>query len=195
MCSSPVKPIGLMWMRTLIFSTAMLLLIAWMAGLASAQALSDPLDARNPPRAWIGVSGGVGSGAGSAANGSVGAHLNIGWPASTTIGQVAVHTNWSTQSRTKQEDLPYAVTAGIGGGRVWARRDIAVAGTAGPGVSWEHTTAGAIRRTAGLLAGGQFFVSPAPGFGFGIDVFAFIHPNQNQIGVRLALQVGSAWAP
>ncbi|MES3630884.1 MAG: hypothetical protein PPP56_12045 [Longimonas sp.] len=173
----------------------MLLLGGGLSELANAQGGSDPLDARNPPRAWIGLGSGVGSGAGSAANGSVGAHLNIGWPASTTIGQVAVHTNWSTQSRTKQEDLPYAITAGIGGGRVWARRDIAVAATAGPGVSWEHTTTGAIRRTAGLLAGGQFFVSPTPGFGFGVDVFAFIHPNKNQIGVRLAFQVGSAWAP
>lgn len=162
---------------------------------SAAQYAPGPLDSDNPPRTWIAAGVGLGSGAGSGTNGSAGVSLTLGQRAHTWVGQAAVHGNWSNESRTEEDAHPYAVASGLSLGRVWARPDIAVAGFVGPALGWERTRADVRHRSFGALLGTQFFVTPAYGFGLGLEAFTFLHPDYPQVGVRLTVQIGNAWIP
>jgi len=162
---------------------------------APAQEAPGPLDASNPPRAWMTTSVGLGGGAGNGTNGSVGGSTNIGPRTRSLLGQIAVNSNWSTESRPADTDRPYTVNAGLNAGWGWARHDMAVAGFAGPALGWERRRSGTLHRRGGVMLGAQFFVTPAQGFGLGVDAFTFLHPDHPEVGIRLAIQIGNAWTP
>lgn len=178
-------------------TVGILALFVMLAGYAesAAQYAPGPLDTSNPPRAWITAGVGLGAGAGSGSNGSAGASLTVGGRETAWVGQAAAHGNWSTEARTAEETRPYTAATGLNVGRVWARLDIAVAGFVGPALGWERTRADVTHRSFGALLGSQFFVTPAYGFGLGLEAFAFVHPDYPQVGVRLTVQIGNAWIP
>ena len=162
---------------------------------SAAQYMPGPLDSDNPPRAWVAAGVGLGTGAGLGTNGSAGISLTLGGREHAWVGQAAVHGNWSNESRPAEDVRPYTMASGLSLGHVWARSDIAVAGFVGPALGWERTRADVMHRSFGALLGSQVFVTPAHGFGLGLEAFTFLHPDHPQVGVRLTVQIGNAWIP